>query len=241
MTVCPDVSVSVSWSMGLYVNLLTASASFSSFSSLHPPLHPPTPTPPPSVPQCVWLVAQTLSIRIALQCSSEEKRAYISNLCRALLFSVRTQRSDSPACSNSRGNAGVTIQLPSNCYFIKRGRFLHLFHTYYWHFIDNVVIFSLIPLKLIVFYMIIYVLLCVVTSLQHEFENASFLLKFVTRNVEFSRTLRCHLGIFSMKDAEFQLWDFTIFDGLLIAQHMMGYLGVWATKAGRLICDELCR
>lgn len=43
---------------------------------------PPHPfhSPPPSVPQCVWLVAQTLCIRIALQqCSSEEgKKQHIS-------------------------------------------------------------------------------------------------------------------------------------------------------------------
>lgn len=36
------------------------------------PSHPHPLPPPCSVPQCVWLVAQTPSIRIALQCSNEE-------------------------------------------------------------------------------------------------------------------------------------------------------------------------
>ncbi|TKS88316.1 hypothetical protein D9C73_023254 [Collichthys lucidus] len=48
--------------------------------------------PAPVLCSCVWLVAQTLSIRIALQCSSEEgKKAYISNLCTAL-FCTHTKK-----------------------------------------------------------------------------------------------------------------------------------------------------
>lgn len=127
------------------MNLLTASVSPSfllprllsappTTRSLLPPLLaslPPTPRShthtPSSTPQCVWLVAQTLGIRIALQCSSEEgegeegrwgggvkkKRAYISNLCRALLFSARTQRNGSPASSQSRANRNVMKRLPA--------------------------------------------------------------------------------------------------------------------------------
>lgn len=71
------------------------------------PSHPHPLPPPCSVPQCVWLVAQTPSIRIALQCSNEEGgerrgRAHISNLCRSLLFSTSTQRNYSPASSDSK-------------------------------------------------------------------------------------------------------------------------------------------
>lgn len=67
------------------MNLLTSTSFLFFFLLPHidapsSPLH----SPPPSVPQCVWLVAQTLSIRIALQRSSEEggeKKQHISAIC----------------------------------------------------------------------------------------------------------------------------------------------------------------
>lgn len=43
----------------------------------------------------------------------KKKRAYISNLCRALLFSARTQRNGSPASSHSRANRNVMKRLPA--------------------------------------------------------------------------------------------------------------------------------
>lgn len=133
MTVCPDISAS--WNTGLYVNLLTSSVSFSFLRPSTPA--PPPPAPPPSVPQCVWLVAQTLSIRIALQYSSEEgKKEHISAISAERCSFLYTQRNDSPAWSNSRGNTTVTIELLATCYFREVGRFLRLlihwaliFHT----------------------------------------------------------------------------------------------------------------
>lgn len=109
-------------------------------ASLPPYAHTHTHT---HVPQCVWLVAQTLSIRIALQRSGKEgeKRAYISNLCRALLFSVRTQRNGSPACSNSRANINVMKPLPAT--HSLWNQFLHLFSIWQKHVINAVGFFFL--------------------------------------------------------------------------------------------------
>lgn len=129
---CPDVSLS--WNTGLYVNLLT-----SSFSSFLRPNNSPTTSPTPICPLvCLASGSDTQYPHcVAVLQRGGEKRAYISNLCRALLFSVRTQRNDSPACSNSRGNTTVTIELPATCYFWESGQFLHLLihlililHTY---------------------------------------------------------------------------------------------------------------
>lgn len=86
---CPDFTSTVSWNRGCMWTCCTASSSFSP-SPPRTPLPSPHPTLPNTphhlhphpVPQCVWLVAQTLSIRIALQCSSEEgKKEHISAIC----------------------------------------------------------------------------------------------------------------------------------------------------------------
>lgn len=106
---CPDVRINVPWRMRLYVNLLTASASLF-FLHATPPHHPHPPSVPPvclasgsdtQYPHCVAVLQR-----------GRDKRAHISNLCSALLLSLRTQR--------------INPSHPSStCCFIRGGQVLH--------------------------------------------------------------------------------------------------------------------
>lgn len=83
------------------------------------PSHPHPLPPPCSVPQCVWLVAQTPSIRIALQCSNEEgggeegKSTYQQSLPIVALFYEHTKKL-LPSIF------WLQIQLFATCCFTKR-------------------------------------------------------------------------------------------------------------------------
>lgn len=181
---------SVSWNTRLYVNLLTSSVSFSFLR----PNNSPTTSPTPLCPLvCLASGSDTQyphCVAVLLRGGEKEHISAIS----ALLFSVRTQRNDSPACSNSRGNTTATIELPATCYFRESARFLHL----------------LVHLMLIFYtYLLILVVYCIlfqdITLHLNEMKNI-FLLKLVTTHM---------VGVFLLKVQSSAMW----FCNLLISHN----------------------